>query len=83
MWDFDVAKSECHIALPSIRSEDKKIHPPQTHTQTHTRKEISTKLEHKEATFTATTKPSKLDGIRPNSVYYVALLQQGPRPRWK
>lgn len=27
MWDFDVAKSECHIALPSIREKTRKSPP--------------------------------------------------------
>lgn len=47
-----------------------------------TRWEISTKLEHK-GHIHGYTKPKRLDGIGLNGVYYVALMPQGLKQRWK
>ena len=78
LWDFDVAKSECNIALPSIRERTRKS----SHICTHTCREISTKLQHK-GHIHCYTKPERRDGIGLNGVYYVALMPQGLRRRWK
>lgn len=72
-WDFDVAKSKRHIALPSIGKRTRKSHP---HVEKY-QQNGSIKATFKGA------QSQRPDGIWLNGVYYVALQPQGPKQRWK